>query len=143
MIIQPNKAIVGANAFSHESGMHQDGMLKHRQTYQIMTPETIGLIKSEDAGAGWRGWGGCRGRKWAWLGICMFGQGRIMTPETIRVIRSKDASGRACGGGGSAGSGWGQASGLGWTFAWILGAGDDPPRQERGCGWGACSSGAG
>ena len=51
MLVQPNKAIVGANAFSHESGMHQDGMLKHRETYQIMSPETIGLKQnSADAG---------------------------------------------------------------------------------------------
>lgn len=42
-VIQPNKAIVGANAFAHESGVHVDGFLKHRQTYEIMTPETIGL----------------------------------------------------------------------------------------------------
>jgi 2-isopropylmalate synthase len=41
-------AIVGANAFSHESGMHQDGILKHRETYQIMTPETIGLPKDSE-----------------------------------------------------------------------------------------------
>ena len=44
--IQYNKAIVGANAFAHESGIHQDGMLKNRQTYEIMTPESIGLEKS-------------------------------------------------------------------------------------------------
>jgi 2-isopropylmalate synthase len=45
--VQPNKAIVGANAFAHESGIHQDGMLKHSQTYEIMTPESVGLDKSE------------------------------------------------------------------------------------------------
>lgn len=44
--VQPNKAIVGANAFSHESGIHQDGMLKNAQTYEIMTPESVGLNKS-------------------------------------------------------------------------------------------------
>ncbi len=44
--VQPNKAIVGANAFAHESGIHQDGMLKHAQTYEIMTPESVGLSKS-------------------------------------------------------------------------------------------------
>lgn len=44
--VQNNKAIVGANAFAHESGIHQDGMLKNRQTYEIMTPESIGLDKS-------------------------------------------------------------------------------------------------
>ena len=44
--VQPNKAIVGANAFAHESGIHQDGVLKHQETYEIMRPETIGLIDS-------------------------------------------------------------------------------------------------
>ena len=44
--VQYNKAIVGANAFAHESGIHQDGMLKNRNTYEIMTPESIGLDKS-------------------------------------------------------------------------------------------------
>ncbi len=45
--VQPNKAIVGANAFAHESGIHQDGMLKHNKTYEIMNPESIGLNKSK------------------------------------------------------------------------------------------------
>jgi 2-isopropylmalate synthase len=45
-VIQPNKAIVGANAFAHESGVHVDGVLKERKTYEIMTPETIGLSGS-------------------------------------------------------------------------------------------------
>ncbi len=44
--VQPNKAIVGANAFAHESGIHQDGMLKNPQTYEIMTPESVGLTRS-------------------------------------------------------------------------------------------------
>lgn len=44
--VQPNKAIVGANAFAHESGIHQDGMLKNAQTYEIMTPESVGVTKS-------------------------------------------------------------------------------------------------
>lgn len=43
MYVQPNKAIVGANAFRHESGIHQDGMLKERTTYEIMDPKTVGL----------------------------------------------------------------------------------------------------
>ena len=46
MAVQPNKAIVGANAFAHEAGIHQDGMLKHEQTYEIMRPETVGLSRS-------------------------------------------------------------------------------------------------
>jgi len=45
--VQPNKAIVGANAFAHEAGIHQDGMLKHNQTYEIMQPETVGLNRSK------------------------------------------------------------------------------------------------
>ena len=46
-VVQPNKAIVGANAFAHESGIHQDGMLKNAQTYEIMTPESVGLTESK------------------------------------------------------------------------------------------------
>ncbi len=44
--VQYNKAVVGRNAFAHESGIHQDGMLKNNQTYEIMTPESVGLSKS-------------------------------------------------------------------------------------------------
>ncbi len=44
--VQYNKAIVGKNAFSHESGIHQDGMIKHNQTYEIMSPESVGLVSS-------------------------------------------------------------------------------------------------
>jgi len=44
--VQPNKAIVGANAFAHESGIHQDGMIKDSSTYEIMTPESVGLTQS-------------------------------------------------------------------------------------------------
>lgn len=44
--VQPNKAIVGANAFAHQSGIHQDGVLKERTTYEIMKPESIGLSSS-------------------------------------------------------------------------------------------------
>lgn len=46
MLVPPNKAIVGRNAFAHESGIHQDGMLKARQTYEIMAPEDVGFAKS-------------------------------------------------------------------------------------------------
>ena len=45
--VQPNKAIVGANAFAHESGIHQHGMLSNRETYEIMTPESIGLKETK------------------------------------------------------------------------------------------------
>ena len=47
MPIQPNKAIVGSNAFAHSSGIHQDGMVKNKNTYEIMSPETIGLKKEK------------------------------------------------------------------------------------------------
>lgn len=46
MPVQPNKAIVGANAFAHEAGIHQDGVLKHGATYEIMRPETVGVPES-------------------------------------------------------------------------------------------------
>ncbi|MGH8001528.1 MAG: 2-isopropylmalate synthase [Brasilonema sp.] len=46
IVVQPNKAIVGANAFAHESGIHQDGILKHRQTYEIMEAADIGLSEN-------------------------------------------------------------------------------------------------
>jgi 2-isopropylmalate synthase len=46
MVVQPNKAIVGANAFAHGSGIHQDGILKHEATYEIMHPETVGATQS-------------------------------------------------------------------------------------------------
>ncbi|MFC4812412.1 2-isopropylmalate synthase [Paenibacillus sp. GCM10023250] len=47
MVVPGNKAIVGANAFAHESGIHQDGMLKEKTTYEIISPETIGLVDSK------------------------------------------------------------------------------------------------
>jgi 2-isopropylmalate synthase len=43
IVVQPNKAVVGANAFAHEAGIHQDGVLKNRMTYEIMEPEIVGL----------------------------------------------------------------------------------------------------
>jgi 2-isopropylmalate synthase len=47
MIVQPNKAIVGKNAFAHEAGIHQDGMIKEKLTYEIMRPEDIGIKESK------------------------------------------------------------------------------------------------
>jgi 2-isopropylmalate synthase len=44
--VQPNKAIVGRNAFAHEAGIHQDGVLKDARTYEIMTPESVGLARA-------------------------------------------------------------------------------------------------
>ncbi len=46
IVVQPNKAVVGANAFAHEAGIHQDGILKNPMTYEIMKPETIGLARN-------------------------------------------------------------------------------------------------
>ena len=46
ILVQPNKAIVGANAFAHEAGIHQDGILKEKTTYEIMTPESVGIAQS-------------------------------------------------------------------------------------------------
>jgi 2-isopropylmalate synthase len=46
LVVPPNKAIVGVNAFSHESGIHQDGVLKNRMTYEIMAPEKVGLTSN-------------------------------------------------------------------------------------------------
>ena len=47
MVVQPNKAIVGANAFAHEAGIHQHGMMQNQETYEIMRPETVGLTSSK------------------------------------------------------------------------------------------------
>ncbi|HHL40316.1 MAG TPA: 2-isopropylmalate synthase [Deltaproteobacteria bacterium] len=46
MTVQPNKAVVGENAFAHESGIHQDGLLKEKTTYEIMRPESVGISRS-------------------------------------------------------------------------------------------------
>ena len=46
MVVQPNKAVVGANAFAHHSGIHQDGMLKDRRTFEIIEPEAVGAGSS-------------------------------------------------------------------------------------------------
>jgi 2-isopropylmalate synthase len=47
LMVQRNKAIVGQNAFAHEAGIHQDGVLKYRETYEIMDPASVGLAKNE------------------------------------------------------------------------------------------------
>ena len=53
--VPPNKAIVGANAFAHEAGIHQDGVLKHRHTYEIMRAETVGSTAIASCSASTRG----------------------------------------------------------------------------------------
>ncbi|KAF8082330.1 hypothetical protein N665_0832s0004 [Sinapis alba] len=50
LYVQPHKPIVGANCFVHESGIHQDGILKNRSTYEILSPEDVGVIKSKTSG---------------------------------------------------------------------------------------------
>jgi 2-isopropylmalate synthase len=47
IVVQPNKAVVGSNAFAHESGIHQDGMLKHEETYEIMRPDAVGAGRTQ------------------------------------------------------------------------------------------------
>ena len=47
ILVQPNKAVIGENAFAHESGIHQDGILKNRETYEIMTPESVGIMNNK------------------------------------------------------------------------------------------------
>jgi 2-isopropylmalate synthase len=67
MLVQPNKAVVGRNAFAHEAGIHQDGVLKERRTYEIMTPESVG-IKSNRLVLGKHSGRHALGRKLADLG---------------------------------------------------------------------------
>ena len=55
MPVQPNKAIVGANAFAHSSGIHQDGVIKHRETYEIIDPKEVGVNKSTILLTAWSG----------------------------------------------------------------------------------------
>nr|CAJ55509.1 methylthioalkylmalate synthase a [Arabidopsis cebennensis] len=50
LYVQPHKPIVGANCFVHESGIHQDGILKNRSTYEILSPDDIGIVKSQNSG---------------------------------------------------------------------------------------------
>ena len=61
-LVQPNKAIVGANAFAHEAGIHQDGMIKDRQTYEIMLPEDVGVSQSQLPLGPRSGWNGLKSR---------------------------------------------------------------------------------
>ena len=46
IIVQPNKAVIGSNAFAHSSGIHQDGVIKNRETYEIIDPKDVGVDKS-------------------------------------------------------------------------------------------------
>ena len=65
--VQPNKAIVGRNAFAHEAGIHQDGVLKDRTTYEIMDATTIGLRRTRSCSASTRGATRCAMRSRSWV----------------------------------------------------------------------------
>ncbi len=81
MVVQPNKAIVGRNAFSHESGIHQDGVLKKRQTYEIMDPKRIGLSGTQLI------LGKLSGRHAFKERIAKLGYGRLNEEDTVRAFR--------------------------------------------------------
>ncbi|KAG6533449.1 hypothetical protein ZIOFF_007318 [Zingiber officinale] len=88
--LQPHKAIVGANAFAHESGIHQDGMLKHKGTYEIISPEDIGLARANESGIvlGKLRWlnmphVGSPSLLEFWESRCGFGQGYRCTPSNL------------------------------------------------------------
>ncbi|MDL2286201.1 2-isopropylmalate synthase [Desulfococcaceae bacterium OttesenSCG-928-F15] len=78
VIVQPNKAIVGANAFAHESGIHQDGVLKNPMTYEIMQPETVGLSKNNMVLGKHSGRAAIKSR--------LEGMGYNLTPEELNLI---------------------------------------------------------
>ena len=68
MVVQRNKAVVGANAFAHEAGVHQDGMLKDRSTYEIMRPQDVGMLASELV-LGQTFWKACLSRSFIGIGF--------------------------------------------------------------------------
>lgn len=79
---QPNKAIVGRNAFAHEAGIHQDGYLKHHTTYEIMTPESVGVPASKLV------LGKHSGRHALHDRIAELGYGDLDKPDTIKVYKA-------------------------------------------------------
>ncbi len=79
---QPNKAIVGRNAFAHEAGIHQDGYLKHHTTYEIMTPESVGVPASKLV------LGKHSGRHALHDRIIELGYGDFDKPDTIKVYKA-------------------------------------------------------
>lgn len=78
MVVQPNKAVVGDNAFAHESGIHQDGVLKNPLTYEIMTPESVGLSSNRMVLGRHSGRHGFRDR--------MTRLGYVLDPEELEVL---------------------------------------------------------
>jgi len=88
MPIQPNKAIVGANAFAHESGIHQDGVLKHQKTYEIMTPESVGWTTNRMVLGKHSGRAALKAR-YAELGVELDGEQLNTVFERFKVLADK------------------------------------------------------
>ncbi|KAJ3416588.1 hypothetical protein HDV05_000870 [Chytridiales sp. JEL 0842] len=86
MPLQPNKAIVGANAFSHESGIHQDGMLKNRETYEIMQPEKVGIPSSLLVLGKHSGRNAFRSRLESMLGESVYGDRILSDPARMDAL---------------------------------------------------------
>jgi len=83
IVVQRNKAIVGQNAFSHEAGIHQDGMLKHSSTYEIMNPEDVGILHTELVLGKHSGRPPCASASSIWLS-----PGRWPTPTGLRGLQN-------------------------------------------------------
>jgi len=88
MPVQANKAIVGANAFAHESGIHQDGVLKHQKTYEIMTPESVGWTTNRMVLGKHSGRAALKSR-YAELGVELDGDALIAVFESFKRLADK------------------------------------------------------
>jgi len=88
MPVQANKAIVGANAFAHESGIHQDGVLKHQKTYEIMTPESVGWTTNRMVLGKHSGRAALKSR-YAELGVELDGDALVAVFEHFKVLADK------------------------------------------------------
>jgi len=88
MPVQPNKAIVGANAFAHESGIHQDGVLKHQKTYEIMTPESVGWTTNRMVLGKHSGRAALKAR-YAQLGVELDDERLVAVFERFKVLADK------------------------------------------------------
>jgi len=86
---QPNKAIVGKNAFAHESGIHQDGVLKHKETYEIMRPEDIGLNTDDTLVLGKHSGRAAFKDKLAKLGFVLEDEALNATFERFKILADK------------------------------------------------------
>ncbi|KAL8262914.1 hypothetical protein R6Q59_024263 [Mikania micrantha] len=88
--VQPHKAIVGANAFAHESGIHQDVMLKNKSAYEIMSPEDIGLFRSNESGLTLGKLSGRHGLKSKLLELGFDIDGRELTDDDLIALVSDE-----------------------------------------------------